>query len=132
MSGLLSRLLPLLPAQPFDYTLVSRDPQVIQAMEEDPLYYKGKMRARTGYQQLLGIREVLLRSVAPPAPAAAAARRRRTAPSHPRPRRRIFQAASSPDKTLKIFPGLWHEILNEPERQQVLEMILDWLRRHLG
>jgi len=50
----------------------------------------------------------------------------------PQASERIFNGASSADKTLKIFPGLRHEILNEPERQQVLVMILDWLRRHLG
>ena len=50
----------------------------------------------------------------------------------PKTSERIFNGASSADKTLKIFPGLRHEILNEPERQQVLAMILDWLRRHLG
>jgi alpha-beta hydrolase superfamily lysophospholipase len=33
---------------------------------------------------------------------------------------------------LKILPGLLHRILAEPEREQVLALILDWLRRHLG
>jgi acylglycerol lipase len=131
VSGLLNRLLPLLPAQPFGYREVSRDPRVIQAMEQDPLYYKGKMRARTGYQQLLGIREVT----------SAVSRLRlpllllhggedRTI--SPKASEAVFRGASSPDKTLKIFPGLRHEILNEPEREQVLAVILEWLRRRLA
>jgi acylglycerol lipase len=131
VSGLLNRLLPLLPVQPFDYTQVSRDPRVIQAMEEDPLYYKGKLRARTGYQQLLGIREVSsgLSKLQLPLLLLHGGEDRTIAPQASE---RIFNGASSADKTLKIFPGLRHEILNEPERQQVLVMILDWLRRHLG
>ena len=131
VSGLLNRLLPLLPVQPFDYTQVSRDPRVIQAMEEDPLYYKGKIRARTGYQQLLGIREVSsgLSKLQLPLLLLHGGEDRTIAP---KTSERIFNGASSADKTLKIFPGLRHEILNEPERQQVLAMILDWLRRHLG
>ena len=131
VSGLLSRLLPRLPAQPFDHKLVSRDPQVIQAMEEDPLYYKGKLRVRTGYQQLLGIREVssgLSRLQLPML--LLHGEEDHTISS--KASERIFQAASSPDKTLEIFPGLRHRILSEPEREQVLQMILDWLRRHLG
>jgi alpha-beta hydrolase superfamily lysophospholipase len=44
----------------------------------------------------------------------------------------VFNAVSSPDKTLKIFPGLWHEVLNEPEKREVLAVLLDWLRRHLA
>ena len=131
VSGVLSRLLPKLPAQPFDYRLANRDPKVIQSMEEDPLFYKGKMRARTGYQQLLGIREVaagLSRLQLP----LLLLHGREDRIIAPKTSEMIFQAASSPDKTVKIIPALWHNLLNEPEKQQVLEMILDWLRRHLG
>jgi len=131
VSGLLSRLMPRLPAQPFDYRKVSRDPQVIQAMEQDPLYYKGKMRARTGYQQLLGIREVTsgLQRIRLPLLLLHGADDRTIAA---KTSELIFNAVSSAEKTLKIWPGLRHEILNEPERQEVLAVILDWLRRHLG
>ena len=38
----------------------------------------------------------------------------------------LHAAISSDDKTLKIYPGLYHEILNEPERDQVLADILAW------
>lgn len=33
----------------------------------------------------------------------------------------------SSDKTLRIYPELYHEILNEPEREQVLAEIEEWL-----
>jgi alpha-beta hydrolase superfamily lysophospholipase len=131
VSGLLSRLLPRLPAQAFDYREVSRDPRVIRAMEEDPLYYKGKMRVRTGYQQLLGIREILsgLAHLRLPLLLLHGGEDRTISP---KASEAVFRGASSPDKTLKVFPGLRHEILNEPEREQVLAVILDWLRRHPG
>jgi alpha-beta hydrolase superfamily lysophospholipase len=32
---------------------------------------------------------------------------------------------------LKIWPGLHHEIHNEPEKEQVLAYLIDWLDRHL-
>ncbi len=131
ISGLMNRLLPLLPAQPFEYREVSRDPQVIQAIEQDPLYYKGKVRARSGYQQLLGIREVLanLPRLRLPLLLLHGGEDRTMSP---RASEQVFQSVTSPDKTLKIFPGLRHEILNEPEREQALAVILDWLRRHLA
>jgi len=131
VSGLLNRLLPLLPAQPFEYRELSRDPQVIRALEEDPLYYKGKMRARTGYKQLLGIREVLsgLSNLRLPLLVLHGAEDRTISP---KASEAFFRGASSQDKTLKIFPGLRHEILNEPEKEQVLAVILDWLRRRLA
>ena len=131
VSGLLNRLLPRLPAQPFEYRELSRDPQVIRALEEDPLYYKGKIRARTGYQQLLGIREVLsgLSNLRLPLLVLHGAEDRTISP---KASEAFFRGASSQDKTLKVFPGLRHEILNEPEREQVLAVILDWLRRRLA
>jgi alpha-beta hydrolase superfamily lysophospholipase len=31
--------------------------------------------------------------------------------------------------TAQVFPGLYHEIFNEPEREQVLAHLLRWLTR---
>ena len=31
--------------------------------------------------------------------------------------------------TAQAFPGLYHEIFNEPEREQVLSLLLRWLAR---
>jgi acylglycerol lipase len=130
-SRLLSRLMPLLPAQPFDYKASSRDPKVIQSMDEDPLFYKGKLRIRCGYQQLLGIREVSanLAHLRLPLLLLHGGEDRIIAP---KTSEMIFNVAASLDKTLKIWPGLWHKLLEEPEKQEVMAMILDWLRRHLG
>ncbi len=131
LSGLMNRLLPLLPVQDFDFRLVSRDPEVIRAMERDPLYYKGRLRARTGYQQLLGIREVTsgLPSLRLPLLLLHGGEDRIISPASSE---RIFRSAGSPDKTLKVWPGLRHEILNEPEKQEVLAVLLDWLQRRLA
>jgi acylglycerol lipase len=37
----------------------------------------------------------------------------------------------SPDKTLKTYTGLFHEIFNEPERDQVFADIKTWLEARL-
>jgi alpha-beta hydrolase superfamily lysophospholipase len=34
------------------------------------------------------------------------------------------------DCTLKIWPGLYHEVHNEPEKEQVFEYMLNWLNAH--
>jgi lysophospholipase len=39
----------------------------------------------------------------------------------------LFARASSADKTLKLYKGLYHEILNEPERLEVLANLTAWL-----
>jgi len=43
----------------------------------------------------------------------------------------LHEHISSTDKTLKIYPGLFHEIFNEPEREQVIADALKWCDRLL-
>ena len=38
--------------------------------------------------------------------------------------------SSTPDKTLKVYAGLYHEVFNEPEREQVLRDVEAWLEAH--
>ena len=45
--------------------------------------------------------------------------------------RLLHERAGSADKTLKIYPGLYHEIFNEPEREQVFADVQDWCEAHL-
>lgn len=39
----------------------------------------------------------------------------------------VYERAASADKTLKLYEGLYHEILNEPERARVMADIWVWL-----
>lgn len=41
----------------------------------------------------------------------------------------FVQRVQTADKTFHLFPGLYHEVLNEPERDQVLTVIREWLQR---
>jgi alpha-beta hydrolase superfamily lysophospholipase len=43
----------------------------------------------------------------------------------------LYEKAGSTDKILKIYPELYHEVLNEPERELVLSDIESWLEAHL-
>ena len=43
-----------------------------------------------------------------------------TASPRSNPARSFFQRAGATDKTLRLYPELYHEVLNEPEREQVL------------
>ena len=35
------------------------------------------------------------------------------------------------DKVLQGYPGLYHEVLNEPERDQVISDVVSWMDKHL-
>jgi alpha-beta hydrolase superfamily lysophospholipase len=45
----------------------------------------------------------------------------------PQTTRAFFDRAGSADKTFKLYPGLYHEIMNETEREQVLGDIVAWV-----
>jgi acylglycerol lipase len=123
---LLSRIMPRLPYTRIATGKLSRDPRVAQAYESDPLVYHrplrmGMVNAMVEYgqrarQQLAKLRLPLLilhggADAITPATGS----------------QLLHERAASPDKTLKIYDGLQHEILNEPEGEMVMEDITAWL-----
>jgi alpha-beta hydrolase superfamily lysophospholipase len=40
---------------------------------------------------------------------------------------RMFERIESADKELVIYPGFYHELFNEPEKQEVFERVTEWL-----
>ncbi len=45
----------------------------------------------------------------------------------PQALRDLVGAVASEDLTARLWPGLWHEIFNEPRRHEVLRMLCDWI-----
>jgi alpha-beta hydrolase superfamily lysophospholipase len=45
--------------------------------------------------------------------------------------RRLVECVGSTDVTLKVYPGLYHEVFNEPERDQVLDDVVSWILERL-
>ncbi|HYP26053.1 MAG TPA: alpha/beta hydrolase [Blastocatellia bacterium] len=41
--------------------------------------------------------------------------------------KRLFEEVSSKDKELKIYPGYYHELFNEPEKFEVYDLVASWL-----
>jgi alpha-beta hydrolase superfamily lysophospholipase len=45
--------------------------------------------------------------------------------------RAVFDRTGSRDKELKLYPGFYHELFNEPDKQDVFQTVGDWLSAHL-
>lgn len=43
----------------------------------------------------------------------------------------LYAQAASPDKTLKLWDGLYHDLLHEPEREQVIRTTVAWIVERL-
>jgi alpha-beta hydrolase superfamily lysophospholipase len=127
--ALVSAIAPRAGMIALDANAVSRDPAVVADYVTDPLVFRGKVPARTAHEMFRAIRSYPARvgELAVPCllmhgDADALVSVVDAAP--------LFQAIASPDKTVRIWPGLFHEIFNEPEREEVLRTTADWLEAH--
>lgn len=105
---------------------VSRDPQALIAKYSDPLVYTGPIRVRTG-SEILRICSYLQQNM-----------KRITVPflvlhgttdtvTDPDASQELYDQAASEHKTIKLYEGLLHDLLFEPERDKIASDILAWL-----
>ncbi len=123
---LLSRIAPRLGVYSVPADGVSTDPEVVRDYEADPLNFHGKVPARTVAvlgdevetfpERAAAITVPVLIMYASTDPIVA-----------PEGSRMLAERVGSDDVTIRDWPGLRHEILNEPERDEVIAAILDWL-----
>lgn len=127
---LLGATAPGFPLHKLDANLVSRDPAVVDAYVNDPLVHRGYVPA--------GVGRALLR-VAETMPQRAAALTAPLLVVHGegdglvpvQGSRRLTACVGSADVQLKIYPGLYHEVFNEPERAAVLDDVVGWITQRL-
>ncbi len=126
LSKIISVILPKLPALKLDSAGISRDPEVVKSYDTDPLNYRKGILARTGAEILkaTGIISTRMSEIRCPAFIMHGSADKLSDPSGSQT---FFDGISSADKTLKFYDGLYHEILNEPEKDSVLNDIVDWL-----
>jgi acylglycerol lipase len=113
---------------PIDLDLISRDPDVVRIYKEDPLVYSDKVRARTAVEleRLSLLLQKKIDQLTVPVWIGHGSLDRVTDPEGSK---MLHQKAANPDKALKIYHGLFHELLNEPEGQVVMHDIIQWLSK---
>ena len=127
ISKVIAFFVPYLPLVEFAVEGISRDPEVIESYKKDLLNYNGKVRARMGREMLRSeelITEELLSKISVPT---LILHGEKDPLVNPECSQIIYSNISSKDKELKILDNLYHEILNEPEKDEVLEIIGKWL-----
>ena len=125
-SGILSKLLPKLQVAFLPITGISRDRQVLHKFLNDPLVYKGGMRARWVSEalktmdfifastHLLTFPLIILHGDHDTLVPLAASKR-------------LIDNAATDDKTLHVLPDAFHEVLNE-QYTYCLDILQSWLR----
>ena len=129
VAPLLSRVLPDLGVLQLDAEAVSRDPEVVRDYRTDPLNHTGRMVARTGAELMTTALAMPQRlpSLTMPLLVLHGTADRLVPPAASE----VVRAhAGSPDLTVRIYEGLYHEPHNEPEQHEVLDDVVAWLDAH--
>ena len=130
ITRLIAWLAPTVPMIGLDPAGVSRDPDVVRAYVRDPLVHHGKLTARLIVELKTAMQTTLARAPEVNLPLLIMHGEDDVLTS-PAGSREFHARAGSADKTLKTYPGLYHEIFNEPEKDAVLFEMTDWLEAHL-
>jgi alpha-beta hydrolase superfamily lysophospholipase len=109
-----------------DRSALSRDPQVVEKYNTDPLVHD-RVSARLGMDILRNGEASLARAAEFPVPLLLmhGAADRITSPAASQE----FARSLDGKCTLRLWDGLYHEIHNEPEKQEVLEYMIRWMGR---
>lgn len=130
VAKIVGSVLPGLPVENLPADAVSRDPQVVAAYESDPLVHHGKLPAGIA-KALIGVGETM--------PQRAAALTAPLLVVHGGQDKlipvagseRLVDCVGSSDVNLKVYPELYHEVFNEPERAVVLDDVTTWIATRL-
>ncbi|XP_008791599.1 monoacylglycerol lipase-like [Phoenix dactylifera] len=109
---------------------VSRDPAAMLAKYSDPLVYTGPIRVRTGHEILRMSSYLLqnLKSVTIPFLVLHGTADRVTDPLASQD---LYNEAASVYKDIKLYEGFLHDLLFEPERDEIGTDIIDWMKKRL-
>ena len=129
LASLASRIWPTLRITRMGCRFISHDQAAVEAFRNDPLVFHGRFPVCTGAEILRAAKRIQTGA------------RQITLPllilhgtgdlvTDPQGSRLLVARAGSSDKTLRLYTGLYHEVLSEPEREQVVADLLAWLDDH--
>lgn len=124
-----SSLMPKFGLIALEKEAISRDPKVVKAYIADPLVCKEKTTARLAVELLRGMQRITAEAAKITLPVLivhGSADRL----VNPEGAQMLYEKVRSTDKSIQIYPGLYHEVFNEPEHEKVLLDVENWLEAH--
>jgi len=109
---------------------VCRDPEALHAKYSDPLVCTGSLRIRTGYE-ILRITTYLQQNFRKLRVPFQVLHGTADSVTDPDASRKLYEQASSTDKTIKLYEGFSHDLLFEPERENITRDIIQWLNSRI-
>lgn len=126
LAGSLRKIVPGLPILKIPPSQLSRDPSVVQGYENDPLVFQGKIKVVTGYEMLSRMQFVMKNAPDFQLPVLILQGGADTI-VRPEVSLAFFNNLSAGDKTLRSYPDMYHELLKDIGKEEVMEDILEWI-----
>lgn len=124
------RLSPTAPIQPpGGDSVLTRDTEMLKKAANDPLFYKGWTKASIA-KFILDTGEMIQSRASEITMPTLIMHGEDDALTPISGSQTMYERVGSADKTLKTWENMLHEILNEVEREAVMETITDWLNQH--
>ena len=130
INRIIATVVPKLGVLQLDASEVSRDPEVVRRYREDPLVHSGKVSARLVVELFAAMDDLRAKRSAITLPVLVM-HGEADVMTPAEGSRRFIEGVGGSDKTLHIYPGLYHEIFNEPEQAQVIDELGAWLEAQL-
>ena len=130
-AAVLSALFPKMKIVKPIYNILTRNPDYLHRFKTDPLIYNDKTRARIGIF-FIRMREKAERELPGFSLPILLMHGTKDELIKPESSAIISGMISSRDKELKWWDGLAHVLFQEPERDQVISYMLEWLEKRLG
>jgi alpha-beta hydrolase superfamily lysophospholipase len=130
LGKVLSAILPKMGLLQLELPALSRDPEVVQTYQADPLVNSGKFTARVSAEMNKGIDRVAAAGsrINQPVLILHGGADRIVSPSDSK---YLYEIISSDQKQLIIYEDYYHEIYNDPGHEQVFQDVLTWLQNQI-
>ncbi len=130
ISGLISKWFPKFKVLVLDPFKISRIQEEVEKYLQDPLVYTQPIPARTGHELLKMMRSIQERASEISLPLLLIHGSADDF-TNPKGSEMLAERAGSIDKTLKIFPGGYHELINDSDQDEVMDVIIRWIRERI-
>ncbi|MEL7590792.1 MAG: lysophospholipase [Anaerolineaceae bacterium] len=128
LGKILASITPRVGMIQLDTNYLSHDKTVVETYNSDPLVFHGKMPVRLSAEMLRAMTRVAneMQKITLPVFILQGSEDKLVDPSAAQ---MLYDGVGSPDKTLKIYAGLFHEVHNEPEREVMFKDLETWLEK---
>jgi acylglycerol lipase len=129
----ISSILPKMEVQKLNVKNLNSDPQAVAQYERDPSMYHGAIRVRVGFEMMRAMEAAFTWAPELKVPLLICHGDADTTCSILGSRKLMEEATGISDKTLKEYPGLFHEIFNEvPAGPGIVKEVAQWIADHIG